>query len=157
MDDADNVERIATVLRQFWAELIKNTPGAMLQLMRRADLSLPQLVALLYVHRRPSATISEISEHLNLSLGATSHLVDRLVVCGLVARVEALADRRQKQINLTPAGHAFVEEAQRARVDHLARALTKLPGPLLDQLLSDLTAAMEQLRALEPDAVERER
>jgi DNA-binding MarR family transcriptional regulator len=154
MAEAKNVEQIALVLREFWAELVRATPGAMLQVMRRADLSLPQLVALLYVQRRAAVTISEIGAHLNLSLGATSHLVDRLVERGLVERAEGRSDRRQKRVSLTAAGRAFVEEAQQARVDEMARTLTQLPAPLLERMLDDLAGVVAYLRALEPAAPE---
>lgn len=153
MNDGRDIELIIAILRQFWAELIKNSPGAMLKLMRRADLSLPQLVALLFVHKRTAVSISEIGEHLNLSLGATSHLVDRLFVNGFVERVEAQLDRRQKQVTLTAAGTAFVEEAQHARVEEMARALATLPAPLLERLLTDLGDAIAHLSAEEPAVI----
>ncbi len=71
-------------------------PGTLFHMLHKSDLSMPQLVTLLFVRRGGVASISSISQHLNLSLGATSHLVDRLVVAGFVERAEDQNDRRQK-------------------------------------------------------------
>src|SRR5215210_7701686 len=85
---AADLQELSHVLKQFAAEIMKSSMCDMLQLMRREELSMPQLVTLMYLGRLHAASITHISEHLNLSLGATSHLVERLVAGGFVSRTE---------------------------------------------------------------------
>lgn len=145
MDDA-TLQTSTTTLREFYIELTRPSACDMLHLMRRADLSMPQLVTLLFLHRHGAASISDIGAHLNLSLGATSHLVDRLFSAGFVGRAEDPNDRRQKQVTLTEAGQAFVQEFNQARVEDMTRRLDRLPPTLLDNLLDAMTAATTYLR-----------
>src|SRR3712207_8130382 len=55
----------------------KHSAMDILQVLRKRDLSMPQVVALMYLQRHGAGSISCISAHLNLSLAATSQLVDR--------------------------------------------------------------------------------
>lgn len=66
----------------------------------------------MHIYRRRAATISALSEQLNLALATTSQIVDQLVQDGLVERSEAPYDRRQKVVSLTPAGERLVAEAR---------------------------------------------
>ena len=115
--ETKNIENdvIEQVLQEFAAELMKHSTGDMLHLMRRAELSMPQLATLMFLHRHGAASLGHIRDHLGLTLGATSHLVDRLVAAQLVSRVEDPQDRRHKQIALTDAGQALVADVKRAR------------------------------------------
>lgn len=142
----NDIDTIIATLQEFAAEINKHSAGALLQIMRRVDLSMPQVVALLYLHRRSTASISDISEYLNLSLGATSHLVDRLVCGTFVQRTEDQNDRRQKQITLTDAGAALVQEFRQIRVEEMARRVALAPQPLLDALLQVMDDVVEYLR-----------
>lgn len=137
---------IAQVLQDFAAELMKHSTGDMLHLMRRAELSMPQLVTLMFLHRHGPASLGHIRAHLGLTLGATSHLVDRLVDAQFVSRREDPQDRRQKQIALSDAGQVLVADAKRARVEDMARQLAHLPAPLLERLINSMTEIASYLR-----------
>ena len=154
--DADVVEIIGP-LRAFSDRLIKHSAGAMLSIMRQADLSMPQIVTLIFLERTDDASISDIAAHLNLSLGAASHLVDRLVIYGLVTRTEDQIDRRIKQVALTEAGRTLVEELRHARAEDMARQLVTLPQPLLTNLLDSMAEAVEYLRDNDVTPPERSR
>ena len=99
---------------------------------------MPQLVTLWFLRRAGTATISDIREHLNLSLAATSHLVDRLVVSGFVTRNEASADRRHKDVVLTAVGQALLDEIEQARVAELAQHLATMPPEQLSTTIGAL-------------------
>src|SRR5688572_25187993 len=92
LKDAD-VQQLAQVLKEFAAEVMRHSTRDMGCLIRSKDLSLPQVATLMRLHRRNIASISEISEYLNLSLAATSQLVERLVAAGYVTRTEDPNDR----------------------------------------------------------------
>lgn len=149
VDVAGGTQPLTHVLQEFVSELMQHSVCDMLHIMREAGLSMPQLVTLLFLHRQGPRSLTEIRDHLNLTLSATSHLVDRLHDDGLVSRVEDLHDRRQKQIALTAAGLAFVAEVKLARVAEMARHLTELPTPLLNRLT---TAMTDTLAYLHPNA-----
>lgn len=137
---------IGQVLREFATELTKYSTGHMLRLMRRAELSMPQVATLIFLRKTGAVSLGDISEHLNLSLGATSHLVDRLVSSKLVSRVEDPRDRRQKQIALTDTGIVFVEEVHQVKVEEMALRIAKLPPALRERLIETMAEASEFLR-----------
>ena len=65
-------------------------------IMNEAGLTMPQLVALHLLTKLGPVSVSSVATCLKLSAPATSHLVDRLVVAGLVGRSEDPDDRRLK-------------------------------------------------------------
>lgn len=142
-----DTQHIADILKAFAAEIMRHSIDDMLRLMRRAELSMPQVVALMYLRHASAASISDISDHLNLSLAATSHLVERLVLAGFVTRTEDPTDRRLKHVTLTAAGRTLVEEVKQARVEELSRRLAQLPPPLLNTLLDAMASVVVHIRA----------
>ena len=75
-----------------------------LAVMNEVGLTMAQMVALhLLTHLGP-VSVSSIAACLKLSPPATSHLVDRMVVAGLVGRTEDPVDRRHKRIAITRPG-----------------------------------------------------
>jgi DNA-binding MarR family transcriptional regulator len=108
---------------------------------------MPRMTTLMMLSRHSPASISDISRHLNLSLGATSHLVDRLVDDGFVTRTEAAEDRRQKHVALTGRGERFADEVRRVRVEEMVRRLALLPAPLLSAAQAVLAEVLTELGA----------
>ncbi|HEX6292042.1 MAG TPA: MarR family transcriptional regulator [Herpetosiphonaceae bacterium] len=127
IDTTDSAQQLAHLLKDFLATVMRHSASDTMRIMRRAELSMPQLVTLWFLRRSGTATISDIREHLNLSLAATSHLVDRLVVSGFVSRSEASTDRRHKQVILTQEGLALLGEVEQARVAEVAQRLADMP------------------------------
>ena len=115
------------------------------EIMRREELSMPQVVTLFFLHRRQSASISDIRSHLNLSLAATSQLTDRLVMAGLVSRTEDALDRRQKQVTPTPKGTALVGELEQARLSRLVHRLGEMSGAELESTIATFTNILRYL------------
>jgi DNA-binding MarR family transcriptional regulator len=105
---------------------------------------MPRLVSLMHIQRQQKATISSLSEHLNLTLATTSQMIDQLVQDGLVERSEAPHDRRQKLVSLTPRGEAVAAEARQIRLSEASRHLSRLPPEVLDQLGQALSAACRE-------------
>ncbi len=60
-------------------------------------------------------TMSEISDHMNLTHGASTGLVERLLKLGLVNRVRSEADRRVVCIAITSDGQALVNRVHQKR------------------------------------------
>jgi DNA-binding MarR family transcriptional regulator len=148
----DSALRLAELLGALNAELNGPSMGAVLQILQGANLSMPRLVALFHLRRVGCATISELSEHLNLALATTSQAIDQLVHAGLVERREDTHDRRHKLVTLTPAGAAIVGQVREARVAETARRLADLPPELVERLSAAAAAVVAALEQGQPAA-----
>jgi DNA-binding MarR family transcriptional regulator len=149
IDNPQSTEQLAHLLRDFVATVMRHSACDTLHIMRRVELSMPQLVALWFLRRAGTATISDIREHLNLSLAATSHLVDRLVLSGFVTRSEASADRRHKDVMLTAGGRVLLDEIEQARVAELAQHLATMPPAQLATTIGALADVLAFLQSAE--------
>ncbi len=78
------------------------------------------------VKRSPNGPpkMSELAEHLTLSRGGITKLVDRLQQAGYLDRVSCADDRRSLQAELTPAGEEILEEMR----ERLQRRDRPTPG-----------------------------
>ncbi len=140
-------QQVSDVLGRFATELLRYSTTDILRLMQREDLSLPRVVALMFLDRQGTASISDISNYLNLSLGNTSSIVDQLVCSGYVTRTEDPHDRRLKVVTLTTKGQAFVQEVKQARIAEMAQRLKNLPASLLESTVVVMSAVLEHLEA----------
>jgi MarR family transcriptional regulator, organic hydroperoxide resistance regulator len=122
-------------------------------LLREHHLSMPQMGTLHFLNAEGGQSVSAIAEHLNLSLAATSHLVERLVQRGLLTRAEDPLDRRHKRVALAPEGVALVERSHRRAAAALDEVLEPLPAHLRERFEETV---LEVLSALAPgDATPR--
>src|SRR5262249_11730993 len=106
------------------------------------DLTVPQFRTLMFVRRHPGASLSEVAEHIGLTLPSISKMIDRLEARGLLARPAAPNDRRRICLELTPLGQSTLQQAADASRAHLADALAALT---LDDRAT-LVQAMHSLR-----------
>ena len=93
---------------------------------RMPSLSVPQLRALIYLHRNEGASLSELAEHIGLELPSMSKAVDVLVTRGWVVRRVLPADRRYISLRLSTRGLAELKRARRIAEAHLMEALAVL-------------------------------
>jgi DNA-binding MarR family transcriptional regulator len=131
-------------------ELMDTAPQIMRSIrveMRRgrgSDLSIPQFRTLGFIQRNADSTLSNLADHLGLTLPSVSKLVDGLVKQELVIRQEAANDRRCLALVLTPAGESIVNSARAAAQANLAKTL----GSLSADELEAVRRSMELLRPL---------
>ena len=123
--------------------LVMRTIRAEMRSHRPADLSVQQFRALLFVYRRPGCSLSQVAEHVGLTLPSTSKLIDRLVTRTLIDRRPLAHNRRRMALSLTPLGQATLEEAQRATRVRLSEQLSALSP-------DELAAVMRGLSLLDP-------
>jgi DNA-binding MarR family transcriptional regulator len=138
--------QVSDILSQLAGEIVRASAADMLRLLQREEMSMPRAVALMFLERQQTASISDISNYLNLSLGNTSHLVDQLVCGGYVTRTEHPDDRRLKLIMLTAKGLGFVQEIKQVRITDMAQRLEHLPAPLLETAFATMSAVLEHLQ-----------
>jgi DNA-binding MarR family transcriptional regulator len=93
---------------------------------RGSDISIPQFRTMAFIQRNPDSSLSNLAEHLGLTLPSVSKLVDGLVKQGLIIRQESTTDRRCITLVLTDAGASIVNSARTAAQANLAKKLGSL-------------------------------
>lgn len=80
------------------------------------NLSFTQVAALHIIDREGTVNINDISTRLNLSMSATSRMIDELVKKELINRKEDQGNRRTKILSLTTSGEKFMDNLSVERV-----------------------------------------
>lgn len=93
---------------------------------RSSDLSVPQFRALAFVHNSHEPSLSDLAEHLGLTLASTSKLADGLVKKKLVQRAQSSTDRRRLTLTLTRQGEAIYQTSRTGTQAHLSKLLSRL-------------------------------
>jgi DNA-binding MarR family transcriptional regulator len=78
--------------------------------LKHSELSLLQGYALTYLFFKGPIKISELCEHMMVSLGAASQMVDRLEKLEMVERIADPNDRRVRKVLVVDKGKKFVQE-----------------------------------------------
>ena len=78
--------------------------------LKHSELSLLQGYALTYLFFIGPIKISELCEHMMVSLGAASQMVDRLEKLEMVERIADPEDRRIRKVLVLDKGRKFVQE-----------------------------------------------
>ena len=111
---------------------------------RGTDLSIPQFRTMAFVQRNPDASLSDLADHLGLTLPSVSKLVDGLVKQKLISRQESTVDRRQLRLVLTPNGESIVNSVREGALANLTKIISRLSR---DEL-GTIQQAMELLSPL---------
>ena len=115
-------ERIA-IGRALWRDLVIGFSAQ----LHRLGLGFTQLAALYAVGGTQTLTIADLAEQVGRSQSAASRLVEGLVRRGLVRRVEEVADRRQRTLELTADGRALLAQIDRDRAEEFLSIVRPLP------------------------------
>lgn len=118
---------LGTPLERFTRMMFTQIITRLAQYLSENEFSISQIAALHQIDARESLSIQELSTTLNLSLSATSRLVDTLVEKKLLNRVEHSEDRRAKLISITDKGHQLLDEMSIERVSIVQEQTSKLP------------------------------
>jgi DNA-binding MarR family transcriptional regulator len=94
---------------------------------RGSDLSVPQFRVLVYLNRQEGASLSDIAEHMGLTLPSMSKMIDHLVARQLVTRRMDPGDRRRVTLASTALGRTAMQSAYKATESRLAARLAALP------------------------------
>lgn len=99
------------------------------------NLSFSQVAALHIIDREGVVNVNDISTSLNLSMSATSRMINELVKKDLIERKEDQENRRAKTLSLTTSGKKFMDTLSIERVkiiEESAQALAdKVPLKIL--------------------------
>jgi len=115
-----------------------------LRIHRGGDISVPQFRTLLFLSRNENASLSEVAQHIGLTLPSMSNTIDMLVARRLVTRESHPADRRRMTLALTTPGRATLGSALKATEAYLRG----LFGTLSSGERATIIQAMQTLRPL---------
>jgi DNA-binding MarR family transcriptional regulator len=124
--------------------VVMRTIRAQLRSHRSTDISVPQFRAMGYINRNDGASLSDLANHIGLTLPSMSKLVDGLVGRKLVRRVSHSRDRRRICLSLTPSGREELKAAYRFTEHYFADKMAHLD----DNDLRGITQAMQLLKGL---------
>lgn len=139
--------RPPSALLRFMQAYMRFSIEDMTALLKRHELSMPQLGALQFLRAEGPQSVSAVAEHLALSRTATSHLVERVVRKGLVHREEDAEDRRQKRITLSDRGRELIAEIHAraaASMEALLEPVPKQKRDALDRAMRDVVTELER-------------
>jgi len=89
-------------------------------------LSVPQFRTLLFISRNEGVSLSEVADHIGLTLPSMSALIDGLVTRDFVIRTTHRDDRRRVDLALTERGEATLRSAMNATQDYLKERFSRL-------------------------------
>ncbi len=109
--------------------------------LKHSELSLLQAYALTHLFFKGPIKISELCEHMMVSPGAASQLVDRLEKLEMVSRVADPKDRRVRKILVLDKGEQFVQE----NFKYSQSWLSKIPTNIDSEQEAQITAVLSML------------
>jgi DNA-binding MarR family transcriptional regulator len=109
--------------RALWRDLVIGFAAQLGELR----IGFTQLAALYAAAGTATLTIQDLAEQIGRSASATSRVVSALEARGLLARQPEVADRRQRTIQVTPAGSQLLGLIDRARADQFLAVVRPLP------------------------------
>ncbi len=90
---------------------------------RSTELTVPQFRTLVFVENNSGASLSEVADHMGLTLPSTSKLVDDLLKNGFVTREEQAADRRRVSLTVTLRGRTILDASRKETLRYLSQKL----------------------------------
>ena len=108
------------------------------------ELSVVQFRTLAFLDRHPGASLSDVKDHIGLTLPSVSKLVQGLLARGFLHRADDPADRRRNVIVATAKGRRVLEAARAVTRQSLARRL----GALADEEVDAVSRALRTLRPI---------
>ncbi|MDP2307381.1 MAG: MarR family transcriptional regulator [Pseudomonadota bacterium] len=141
------IARLGGMVHQLMGLINKAAGAGTLEMMNTHQLTLPQMVALQVLRYEGPLSTLRLMDDLRLSASATSHLVDRLVEKGWVTRRENADDRRQRQLEVTPAAIEMLDAMAEQRAIEFQVAFAKVDPDVRDRLADAFEEVITQLKS----------
>jgi MarR family transcriptional regulator, transcriptional regulator for hemolysin len=113
--------------------------------VRRLGITRAQWLVLTRLHRRPGASLSELTEMMEVEKATAGRMIDRLVANGWVERRTARDDRRVKRVYLTDDAEWVHKRIWRVAEETVDAALADLSARERTQLMSLLQTVKSTL------------
>lgn len=109
--------------RALWRDLVVGFAAQLSEL----GIGFSQLAALYAVDGTVTLTVADLAEQIGRSPSASSRLVTSLEKRGYVRRLEEVADRRQRTLEITAAGKGLLAQIDGARAEEFLSIVRLLP------------------------------
>jgi DNA-binding MarR family transcriptional regulator len=122
------------------------------------ELSFPQTMLLIELHRSGASSMGELSQRLHITQGVTTRMVDRLVEKGLVERNRDKVDRRIVHVSPTKRGARLaceIESINREKMKELFLGVPERKRTELLGFLKDMEQKFEREEVPEFDRDEK--
>lgn len=116
-------------------------------LIKATGLTTPQLIVLKAIHELGEVTAGAVAEHVSLSQGTVSMILDRLESHALIERYRSVRDRRIVHARLTPAGAQVVARAPPLLREKFIERFAVLSGEQQVQTLQALAQVADMMDA----------
>lgn len=109
-------------------------------------LSILQIHAIIFLHQKENASMSDIAEHFKIELPSATSLVEKLYKKNLIVRNEDEKDRRLVVISLSEEGKKLVKQAMSDRRKKLEKMLEYFTEKERSELLNILQKLYTRLQ-----------
>ncbi|HUK29121.1 MAG TPA: MarR family transcriptional regulator [Candidatus Acidoferrales bacterium] len=147
------MERLEPAKQDCAQEILEAVPMVMRTIRRQLRkhgaqvLSVPQFRTLGFLNRRKGASLSEVAEHIGLTLPSMSVLVDGLVERNYVTRKTHQDDRRRVTLMLTTRGETTLRAAREGTAEYISQRLSRLT----QNERNEIRKAMRTLKEIFPE------
>jgi DNA-binding MarR family transcriptional regulator len=144
----DDDYRFSQTLQEWSEVFMRHSFHEFKQFMDSNGLSPSQVITLLRLYNGGSCGVKAIGSQLGVSNAASSQLIDRLVLQGLIERSEDPTDRRAKHLTITTKGRTLLDQgiaARRQWMEKLTIQLTPEQQAIVIAALSVLTDSASKL------------
>lgn len=122
------------------------------ELLRRYELTTPQLTCLRFLRRQGLVNTGEIARGISLGQATLTGILDRLEQRGLIARRRSTLDRRCVLVELTPQGQELVATVPVPLQERFAQRLGRLATEDRRRIDQTLEQIVDMMEATEIDA-----
>ena len=121
-----NISEFADRVIELFPQIIRGFKQYENNYLTRGEITLPQFWALGYLDCNGKSKMNYLARNLKISPSATTGLIDRLIVQGLVVRKDDLHDRRIVWIELTTKGRGIIKNINKQKTETLIKIFGKI-------------------------------
>jgi len=121
-----NIREFANKVIELSPQIIRGFKQYENNYLTRGEITLPQFWVLNYLDCNGKSKMNNLAKHLKISPSATTGLIDRLLVQGLVARKDDFADRRIVGIELSAKGKGIIKSINKQKTETLIKVFGKI-------------------------------
>ncbi|GAA4019457.1 hypothetical protein GCM10022631_35990 [Deinococcus rubellus] len=154
-DPNDPAERLTFCMQQLHRLVSDRIMGILQSELQGEDVSFTQMTALYKVRAFAPISLTLLSEHLGVSLPATSQLIQELVRRELMERRENPENRREKLLALSDKGQQFLYIREKAMMGAYSEVFGQVNPEKINRAEEAITALIleaQQLQAQQPTA-----
>jgi DNA-binding MarR family transcriptional regulator len=126
---------------------VSHPRGRALSFLAQAGVTVDQAILLDHALRAPGSNPTALAKRMSLTLPSMSQMIERLVVQGLVRRVEDPHDRRKRTIEPTAKAKKFLERFRSVRIAEFESATSALSNGTRRKLAKAIEEALAELDA----------